>query len=280
MEERQIKPVATLSIAFYKKLDVLCLTLASVEVQTLPHFSVTICDDGTDQETIKKLHQELDQMRIPVLHLWHEDLGFRKNRILNWGLHYCPSDYVIFIDQDCILHPEFMHEHFDNRVADGVLCGRRMDFTPWVTALLTPERVRSGFIQKNLWWMIILGAYMKDNNGPKGIYITWSWLRKLVNQKPRSIVGCNFSVSRQHLLDINGFDFRYEGAGIGEDSDIDFRLQLKGIRMIPFCNTAVQYHQYHSLLSRPNENEVIFDNVKKAQQSTTGFGLKEQLVGN
>lgn len=255
------------------------LTLASIERQTFRHFLIVICDDGSRTEIVKELHKRLEKYPLPVMHLWHEDKGFRKNRILNWGIQLCETDMMVFIDQDCMLHPEFMREHFEHRTPKSVLCGRRMDLTPWVSRLLTPEKVRSGFIEKNLWWILPTGFYMKDNNGGKGIYLpeNWRWLRKKVNKKERGIVGCNFSVWREDMLAINGFDFRYEGAGTGEDTDIEYRLKLLGVKMLPFCNTAVQYHVWHKLLTRPNANEELFAQVRRAGCAVTSFGIREQL---
>lgn len=269
----------TLSIAFYNNTRVLDLTLAGVSRQTLKNFEVIICDDGSKPEAVKHVHEKLEELEIPAQHFWHEDLGFRKNRLLNWGIHHCHSDYMIFIDQDCIPHPEFVREHLNHQQTNAVLCGRRMDFSPWISKSLTPEKIRDGFIEKNLWWLILAGSYMKDNNGGKGIYLKSPFLRKLANKKERGIVGCNFSVHRQDLIDINGFDFRYEGAGTGEDSDIEFRLKLAGLKMVPFVNTAIQYHVFHRLLKRPSQNEEIFAKVRAEAKAVTEFGISQQLQG-
>ncbi len=270
-------PVA-ISIAFYNNVSVLDLTLAALSRQSMQNFEIIICDDGSKPEAVAHVHETLEQMSIPAKHLWHEDLGFRKNRILNWGIYHCDSDYMIFIDQDCLPHPEFIREHDEHRQPNTVLCGRRMDLTPWVSKMLTPEKIRHGFIEKNLWWMIPTGLYMKDNNGGKGLYFRNPKLREIANKKERGIVGCNFSLFKNELLKINGFDHRYEGAGTGEDSDIEYRMRLLGVEMKPFVNTAVQYHVWHKLLNRPNENEKIFAEVQKQRQAVTAYGLKEQLI--
>lgn len=269
----------TLSIAFYNNLRMIELTLAAIEKQTFQNFLIVICDDGSKPENVKVLQNKLEQMSIPSIHLWHEDKGFRKNRIMNWGIHLCETELMVFIDQDCMPHPEFMREHWEHRQNKTVLCGRRMDLTPWVSNSLTPEKIRNGYIQKNLWWILPTGLYMKDNNGGKGIYYKSAFWRARANQKERGIVGCNFSVARQDLLNINGFDYRYEGAGTGEDSDIEYRMKLQGVKMQPFCNTAVQYHIWHKLLNRPNVNEEIFADVQRAGEAVTKFGIKEQLAG-
>lgn len=269
----------TLSVAFYNNTRMLDLTLAAISRQTFRKFLVVICDDGSKSDVVERLHHHIDKMDLPVLHLWHEDNGFRKNRIMNWGIQLCNTERMVFIDQDCLIHPQFMHEHFEHCEPKSVLCGRRMDLTPWVSHRLTPEKVHTGFIEKNLWWILPTGLYMKDNNGGKGLYFRNPWLRQVANQKIRGIVGCNFSLWRQDLLGINGFDFRYEGPGTGEDSDVEFRLKLNGVKMQPFCNTAVQYHVHHKLLHRPNINEQIFAQVQRDKFAVTKFGVHEQLTG-
>lgn len=268
---------AAVSIAFYNNTRMLDLTLASFESQSFQDFEIIICDDGSKPEAVEFLQKRIEKMSIPVKHLWHEDLGFRKNRIMNWGIHLADSDYLIFIDQDCLAHPQFVREHIEHRQEKTVLCGRRMDLTPWVSKGLTPEKIRGGFIQKNLWWILPTGLYMKDNNGGKGLYFKNEFLRRIANKKFRGIVGCNFSLHRKDLLDINGFDTRYEGAGTGEDSDIEYRLGLLGVKMQPFVNTAVQYHVYHKLLNRPSVNEEIFARVKAEAKAVTEHGIKQQL---
>jgi len=268
----------TLVISFYKNTRMLDLVLASLETQTFKNFNLIISDDGSGMDVVQEVHEKLDKLKIPAWHLWHEDIGFRKNRILNWSIQYCQTPYMVFIDQDCILHPEFMAEHMQHKQEKSVLCGRRINLTAWVSRLLTPQKIKQHFIEKNIWWIILGGLFMKDNNGIKGIYYKNPWLRKSANKKFRGIVGCNFSAFKQDLLDINGFDTRYEGAGFGEDSDIEFRLSLNGIKMIPFCNTAVQYHVYHRLLTRSNENESLYNEVVRRHQAMTDFGLKQQLT--
>ena len=169
----------TLIISFYKNARMLNLVLASVQKQTFKDFNLIICDDGSPEEVITDVQKTLQSLNIPSLHLWHQDLGFRKNRILNWGLHHTKSEHVVFIDQDCILHPEFMAEHYFSREKNTILCGRRINLTSWVSNLLTPLKILNGYIEKNISWILLTGFFMKDNNGIKGIYFKNSTLRSL-----------------------------------------------------------------------------------------------------
>jgi glycosyltransferase involved in cell wall biosynthesis len=270
-------PIA-LSVAFYNNLRNFDLMIAAVQRQTQQNFELVICDDGSKPEVVQYIQKTLNQLKIPALHLWHEDKGFRKNRMLNWGLYLSHSEYMVFVDQDCLPHPEFVREHYENRQEKNVLCGRRMELTPWVSELLTPDKVAHGFIERNLWWILPAGSYMKDNNGLKGLYLRNPWLRERMNRKHRPIVGCNFSLFKKDLIAINGFDWRYEAPGTGEDSDIDYRLGLIGVQMKPFVNTAVQYHVFHKLTQKENPNEAIFATVRAEGKAQTEHGLREQLL--
>ncbi len=271
-------PAATVVISFYKNMRMLELVLASLEIQTFKNFNLIICDDGSPENIVQSLHQKLEKLQIPSQHLWHEDLGFRKNRILNWAIHYCQAPLMIFIDQDCVLHSEFIREHVENHVEKTVLCGRRVNLTATVSQFLSPRRIKNKFLEKNIWWLLLLGIFMKDSNGIKGLYFKNNFLRKWANKKDRSIVGCNFSVFKSDLISVNGFDTRYEGAGFGEDSDLDYRLTLNNVKMLPACNTAVQYHIYHRLLTRSNENEDLFNKVVLQKEIQTSYGLKQQIL--
>lgn len=265
----------TLTIAFYNNLQMLGLVLASLDVQTMKDFELIIADDGSRDEVVQILHKKLEKHAFPILHLWHEDKGFRKNRMLNHAIVKAQSEYMIFVDQDCILHPEFIREHFEHRKEHAILSGRRMDFTASIAKMLTPLRIRQRFIQRNLWWIIPAISFMKDNNGPKGIYIRWQWLRRLLNRKVRGVVGCNFSVHKNDLIAVNGFDTRYEGPGTGEDSDIEYRLNMNNVETIPFCNAAVQYHIWHRLQKRPSINEQIFAEVQRDKAIVTAHGISQ-----
>ena len=253
------------------------MVFASLEAQIFKNFEVIICDDGSKPEVVERIRAYMKSSPLAIQHLWHEDLGFRKNRMLNQGIRNAKSDYLIFVDADCVLHPKFIFDHVEHKVAGVVLAGRRVDLTPSITRALSRDRVRSGFLQRNFWWIFFAILWMKDNNAPKGIYFNSPFWLRLANRKARGIVGCNFSVHKQVLLAINGFDMRYEGPGIGEDSDIEFRLRLNGVVIKPFTHKAIQYHLYHRLLKRASVNDEIFDQVRASGKSATPFGVAQLM---
>jgi glycosyltransferase involved in cell wall biosynthesis len=270
-------PIA-ISIAFYNNLQNFDLMMAALEIQTQKEFLILICDDGSKPEVVDQVQKTLAQIKQPAMHVWHEDLGFRKNRLLNWGIHHCPAEYMVFVDQDCLPHPQFIEDHLEQRQLGAVLCGRRMELTPWQSNLLTPMAVKERFLQKNFWFLAISGIYMKDSNALKGLRIGNPSLRQVFNKKPRSIVGCNFSIYKKDLEAINGFDHRYEAPGTGEDSDIEFRLVKNGIKLVPMVHSGIQYHVFHKLTTKLNPNEEIFAEVQKVGDVVTKFGIRQQLA--
>jgi glycosyltransferase involved in cell wall biosynthesis len=248
---------------------------ASIEIQSFRDFEIVVADDGSRPEVVRELQILLGAGRVSSQHLWHEDKGWRKNRILNHAIRSARGEYIVIIDGDCVLHPDFLLDHWNHRSPGRSLAGRRLDLSPSLTLNMTVEKIRSGFIQKNLWWIIPSISWRKDNNGGKGIRLQSEFMQRLFNRKKRSIVGCNFSLFKPDLVSVNGFDMRYDGPGIGEDSDIEFRLNLAGVKTLPLCHLGIQYHLYHRLIERKNENESLFVKVQAERQAVTQLGLNQ-----
>ena len=273
------KPEVSLLLAFYNNVEFFKPVLASIETQTLKNIELIICDDGSNEKAVKEMIELCKNSRVPVIHIWHEDRGFFKNEALNRGAYCAQAEYLVFIDGDCVLHPQFLEDHFNNKQVGHTLAGRRVNLTPWVSKQLTIEKIKTGFLQKNWWWLFLTMFWMKDNNSVKGFRVQSPWLYKKLNRKPRGIVGSNFSVFKNDLFKVNGFDMSYHKPGIGEDSDIDFRLSGLGITPVSMCFQGVQYHLYHKLLVRAEVNEAQFAEVQKNKKYITQHGLKELVQG-
>src|SRR4030066_126824 len=99
--------------------------------------------------------------------------------------------------------------------------------------------------------------------------------RNFFNKKKRGLLGCNLSIHKADIKKINGFDERYQAPSIGEDSDIQFRLELLGIKIKTLNNIAIQYHLYHELQKRPEKNLELFAQVRKSAQHFTPYGLNK-----
>ena len=170
----------TLIIAFYNNINYLQLVLAGLERQTLPDFEVIIADDGSSPQNVEILKKIISESPLNIIHVWQEDKGFRKNKILNQAIVRAGSDYLIFIDGDCIPHREFIREHYQSRKIGAVLTGRRVNLSSALSKKLTPALVREGFLESNLLLMLRDGLLGRSKDVEKGIYLPPGWLRNII----------------------------------------------------------------------------------------------------
>ena len=261
-------------ISIYNRIDYLKLVLAGFERQTLRDFEIILADDGSKHDIIKEIEHLSKSIPFKLTHIWQQDKGFRKNKILNKSISAACSDYVIFIDGDCVPHSQFIREHYANRKKRMCLTGRRVNLSEKITGILTPENVKDGFLERNKLKIIFDGIWGKSLDVEKGFYFKNEFLRRYFNKKKRGLLGCNLSIHKEDLLNINGFDERYEAPSVGEDTDIQFRLEQIGTRIKSLNNIAVQYHLYHKIQERPQKNLDLFNKVKLSGDHFTPFGIK------
>ena len=268
-------PEVSVIISFYNRIDYLAFVLAGFERQIFRDFEIIIADDGSAPDVVKEIELLSKKISFPLLHVWHQDNGFRKNKILNRAITSANSDYLIFIDGDCVPHREFVREHFENRKINFCLTGRRVNLSEKFTKKLSAEEIEDGYLENSLHLMISDGLFGKSDYVERGFYVQNNALRKFLNKKKRGLLGCNFSLHKNDMLTINGFDERYELPSIGEDSDVQYRLELAGVNIGSLNNIAVQYHLYHKLQQRPQKNLDLFAEIKKSGLARTPFGISK-----
>lgn len=269
-------PSVSVIIAVYNKIDWLLLLLAGFEQQSFKDFEIVIADDGSKEDFVEGLHQYSQNSSLDIQHVWHEDKGFRKTRILNQAVIKSRGEYLIFIDGDCLPDKHFVADHWHNRQADTALAGRRANLSASLTQSLSPEKIRRGYLDSLAFYgKVWMDSFRKKStHAEKSLRLPRSFYR-MWPATSRGILGCNFSLYKDILLQINGFDLRYEAPAFGEDTDIDLRLRWAGkkIRLLKF--QAIQYHLYHKRLDRPNSNDGIYAEVLAQKKIATPFGIRE-----
>ncbi|MGH7492528.1 MAG: glycosyltransferase [bacterium] len=264
---------ATIIIAFYRKTHFLRLVLAGFARQSFQDFEILIADDGSDDAVVEEVHALIAASPHHIRHIWHEDRGFRKNRILNRAIVAAQSDYLIFVDGDCVPHREFVRDHFEKGQPKTCLAGRRVDLSKRITGKLSEEKIRAGYLEKQLGQMLLDSLLLGSKNVEKGIYIRSKYLGGLMSRKKRGLLGSNFSLHKADLLSINGFDERYEEPGIGEDRDIEFRLEQNNIAVKSLGNVAIQYHLHHQKQMMGEINVRLFEEVQMSGIFFTPYGI-------
>lgn len=267
---------ATLIISVYNKTKELDLIFHALSIQSFKDFEVIVAEDGNNIDMKTFVESWKRKNIFELKHITQEDRGFRKNKILNEAIRNSKTDYLIFIDGDCIPHSDFIKAHFDNREDNTVLCGRRVNLTKSISNKITKENILNLNYQKIRLSEVMFSALNRDKvsfNIEEGFIIKKKSLRKVLTNPDEHILGCNFSIHKGLLEKINGFDENYKGPGLGEDSDIEFRLRLIGTKFKSVRNLAVQFHMYHPKTNEASENMKYFNEVKKRKEYFCSKGL-------
>ncbi len=265
---------ASLFVATYEMPKHLELVLTGLSRQSSKDFELWICDDGSGPSTGEVIERFKKSAAFPVGHLRQEHQGFRKCRILNEALRRAQGEIAIFLDGDCVPHPHFIRDHIEQQEPGRYLAGRRVELGPEVSAWLTPERIRKGALDTlahpRVLWSFARGESEYPN---RMLRLTLPWLRKRLGMdRVVDLKGCNYSVARQALVDINGFDEEYEGYG-REDTDVEIRLQNLGLKIKSLKGLALQYHVWHPRREFTPRNETTLQHAKDIHRVRCERGL-------
>src|SRR5690349_16761621 len=107
----QTYPSVSLIISTYNWPDALELCLQSVQQQRLLPGEVIIADDGSSKETGQVIERFQKRLLVPLHHIWQTDEGFRLGMIRNKAMAAAKGEYLIQIDGDLVLHPDFVYDH-------------------------------------------------------------------------------------------------------------------------------------------------------------------------
>ena len=265
-------------IGFYNKIELLNKILEALRLQTMQDLEVVIADDGSKAEVVHAIKQLQIESPFPIVHVWHDDDGWRKNIILNKAVMAAHGEYLIFIDGDCIPEPHFVEEHYAHRQQGQVLSGRRILMGPRGTAYLMEKPLSRKRFGCGLFWALLNDTLHGSKTRMEHmLHVRCEWLRRLfVHDKERFILGCNFSLFKSDLLKVNGFDERFLYPGYGEDIDLWFRLGRAGIKTYSRKGLLIQYHCYHKRFDTnyaPNQ-QLMQENTEK-NVTWTPYGIQK-----
>lgn len=232
------KPSCSLIISTYNWPGALAKCLQSVFQQTLLPDEIIIADDGSGSETRELIAKNMKVSPIPIRHIWHEDEGFRLAKIRNKGFVAAACEYIIQIDGDLILHPNFIEDHMHFCRVNTFVSGRRC-------------MLREGLSKKILATDGLPTLPLNDrridgrHNSIRNRLL--SDLLFLLPTRKRSVYyvfGCNMAFWKKDLVRVNGFNEAFTGWG-GEDSDLAIRLRRAGVKLRFRKFAAIVYHFEH-----------------------------------
>ena len=243
---------ATLIISVYKHVEFLKAILHSLRQQTEQDIEVIISEDGEDAQ-MKEFVDSYPRY-WPILHLTQPDNGWNKEKALNRAVLAAKTDWLIFIDGDCVLHPKFIEMHIKYQQRGVILAGKRIKLNEQLT-----QKVLNN---QSIHLLPYLFNHKKCRYVEEAFFCPLAhWIRIPV----KHLLGSNMSMSRTDLLEINGFDENYTLPATGEDYDIEWRLQAKGCKIISLRHLAVQYHLYHKENWNNHIENMIYCRKKQAE---------------
>ncbi len=254
-------------VTTYNWPSALKLCLDSLFAQQDQNFEIIIADDGSNAENLKQTQAFCALSPFAISYSYHEDQGFRVGSIRNKAVALSQGAYLLFIDGDCILMPDFIARHRKLAELQCFVPGNRVllnsEFTQEVIAQQIPLYAKSPY------YFLLLRLQKKINRMTGFLRLPLGSLRDLQPKKWQKAMTCNLGVWKEDFIRVNGFDELFEGWGF-EDSDLVIRLIHAGIKrkegrfavsVLHLWHThndkSKQEHNYQRLLERLQQQDFI-----------------------
>lgn len=224
-------------IACYNDADVVERNLAAFARQSYRDFELIIADDGSREDYRPLLERWAPRFAHPIQHVRHEDLGFRKTRVLNRAVRVSGFDRLVFVDMDCLPHRDFVRNHVRYLKPGGVLACRRVNVHR--EDVPSAEQIWQNGLPFSSLHLVSLWLRGRAQLIEHGIVLPMAY-----ETGYRGILGSNFSIYKSDLEKVNGFNAEFAGPG-WEDTDVDYRLRLAGVKIRTLRHRIVEYHVEH-----------------------------------
>ena len=260
----------SLIVSTYNWKEALELVIRSAFRQKALPGEIIIADDGSRSDTAALIKTYQENSPIPIYHVWQEDKGFRKSRILNKAISQVKGDYIIQVDGDIILHPFFILDHCRFASKGVFLQGSRGMLNPELTQKIQESKTtRISFFNA--------GLKSKENT------LRMPWLSRLLlkKHKPKYALyftkGANVSFWKSDLIQVNGYNEAFEGWG-HEDTELALRLLHIGVKKYHLKFSAIAYHQYHpedKSKAQEGRNRALLQQAIDAHSIWAEAGIKQ-----
>lgn len=230
---------SSLVISTYNWPEALNLVLKSVMNQSVNPDEVIIADDGSTEDTKELIEQYKVNFPVPLLHVWHEDIGFTKSTILNKAIAVAQGEYIIQTDGDCILHYNFIEDHLKFAHKRTYLFGSRVNIRQdHLDVLFRTEQIKFTAFSKGI------------KKRTRALHIPLlSKFYGYTNSMSKKMRGCNWSYFKSDFIAVNGYNEDIKGWG-REDSELALRFHNFGLNARRLRYRGIVFHIYHKELSK------------------------------
>ena len=242
ISKQTLTPKISIIISTYNSEDWLQKVLWGFDCQSFKDFEVVIADDGSGPKTKELLAKMSEEVFYPIVHVWQEDEGFQKSRILNKAVVACEAEYIIMTDGDCIPREDFVQVHYINKEPGYFISGGYYMLPMNISKIIDKDDIEKQNCF-NIQWLKEKGIPKTFKNNK---LTARGFLSKIFNTftpTNASWNGHNSSGWKKDIVNVNGFDERMQYGG--QDRELGERLFNFGIKSKQLRYSAVCVHLDH-----------------------------------
>lgn len=236
-------------ISTFERPEHLRRCLVSLEHQrgVAGRFEVVVTDDGSRDHTLAMVTETARRASFPLTFTTHAHAGFRLARCRNEGAAASSAPYLLFTDGDCILPPDHVRIHLDERRPGRVVAGDCLRLDQAASDSLQDADIAAWNVDR-----LVRGAERRRMVGKAVRAACYAALN--VPMRPR-LTGNNIALWRSDFERINGFDEQFVGWGL-EDRDLQRRLATVGVRPRSVMHRTAPVHLWHEPAASFSRNNV------------------------
>ena len=266
-------------VTTYQRPLALDRVLAALAAQIRPPDEVVIADDGSGPETADLINAWQSRFPCPLLHVWQEDQGFRAAQSRNRAVAAANSDYLVFLDGDCLIFPDFVAKHLALAESRHMVMGSRILCSAELTRRIEQLQEQPLYWSGSAW--LQAQRHQEINRLLPLLKIPGQCWRKLRSERWKGIRTFNLAVWRSDFAQINGFDEAFQGWG-HEDADLAVRLLRSGVRRKDGQFALPVLHLWHPESDRSREaiNKATVEQRLATTQIRAQSGLDQYITPN
>ncbi|MEH6764564.1 MAG: glycosyltransferase family 2 protein [Aequorivita antarctica] len=235
-------PYVSVIVSTYNQPEWLQKALWGFEQQLEKNFEIVIADDGSREETKKLIDSFKEKSSLKITHVWQEDHGFQKTKILNKAIVASKGEYLIFTDGDCIPRNDLVSTHLGLSRPGCFLSAGYFKLSMNISKQITKNDIET---QRcfNAKWLLKHGLKKTFKINKLTSYGLKEDILNTFTPTSATWDGNNASGWRKDVLAVNGFDERMQYGG--EDREMGERLMNYGIKPQQIRYSTVTLHLDH-----------------------------------
>ncbi|WP_179016901.1 glycosyltransferase family 2 protein [Winogradskyella forsetii] len=261
-------------VSTYNSVDWLRKVLEGYKHQEYDHYEVIVADDGSGEETRQLIESYQTDYPVKLRHIWHEDLGYRRQELLNKVIMQAEYDYILMTDGDCIPRKDFLAVHAKFAEKGYFLSGGYCKLNMPLSKAIDEEHIaKEDCFDVN--WLKSNGGLQSKNALKISAGETLATFLDFVTPTGATFNNCNSSAWKEDLIAINGYDERMQYGG--PDRELGERLMNYGIKPKQIRHQAICLHLDHKRGYKTKKsldrNLQIRKDVKTQKLTWTDFGI-------